>query len=252
MSTGAFPKEPWKRKAILVLDQHDIERCGYELSAAGPLLDEETFVLKFPPESTNSVVAELLDAGQVRPGVVLVQSPFDKDVYEDVTQAASRFALAKHTIFSTFCMHLGAREVVVEQIELQSRTGRTTVDVKAGRAGVQGKVKAEHEAVDSFRSQMTLHDVFSGGEANPAEAEALLRRTGLLGDPNMRSLLEIRSAITNVITERRLTLNLSSEAKRNLNVVGRLNVASFVKLEADYARAVREQSEYHLTVRVTF
>ena len=45
-------------------------------------------------------------------------------------QAVERFALDKHMIFSELCMHLGAREVTVEQIDLKNTMGKTTVSVE--------------------------------------------------------------------------------------------------------------------------
>jgi len=47
-------------------------------------------------------------------------------------------------------------------------------------------------------------------------------------------------------------ISLSSEAKSNLNVVGRLKIPAFVKLSADYDRVVKEQQDYTLTVVVRF
>ena len=61
------------------------------------------------------LVQDLVDSGLVRPGAVLIQSPFDKNTYENSMQAVERFALEKHLHFSTLCMYLGAREVTVEQ-----------------------------------------------------------------------------------------------------------------------------------------
>lgn len=254
MSTGRFPDDAWRRKAILILDKHDIERCEYEEdnSTSKALYDDETHVLEFPPESAHPIVQNLLDGNLLRPGVILVQSPFDRDVYEDASLAASRFALTKQMIFSTFCNHLGAREVIVDQIEIQSSNGKMTLDIKAKRFESEASVKVDREALDSFSSQMTLHDTFDGGKANPDAAEDLLRRSGLLGDPNMMSLLEMKRMNMNPLKERQLTLNLSSETRRNMSVVGRLKVAAFIKLQADYVSVVNEQSDYKLTLRVVF
>lgn len=99
MTTGTFPEDPSIRKAVLVLHDHDIERCSYEPGAAQALLDEEAFVLQFPLRSQGSHPASLqniLDAGLARPGNVLVQSPYDVDSYEEAALAPQRFALAKH------------------------------------------------------------------------------------------------------------------------------------------------------------
>ena len=99
---------------------------------------------------------------------------------------------------------------------------------------------------------MNLRDEFEGGPADVGAAERLLRRTGLLADPNMRTLIEMRRDGGNQLKARTLVLNLSSEAKSSLNVVGRIKVPAFVKLSAEYERVVKEQHDYTLTVTVRF
>lgn len=257
MATGSFPNEPGSRKAVLVLQQHDLEKCVYEPGAAQSLLDEEAHVLQFPvrPQGEMSTaLRNIIDAGLARPGTILVQSPFDPDIYEEASLAHQRFALAKHMYFSTLCMHLGAKEVSVEQIDLRTRSGKTSIDVKGDRPGVgsQASVKAEAEELERFRAQMNLLDEFIGGPPDVDAAERLLRRTGLLADPNMRTLLEMRRDGANQLRTRKLVLSLSSEARSNLNVVGRLKVPAFVRLSAEYDRVVKEQQDYTLTVVVRF
>ncbi len=255
MATGSFPDDPGSRKAILVLQQHDLERCAYEPGAAQSLLDEEAYVLQFPvrPHGELSMaLRNVMDGGLARPGTVLVQSPFDPDSYEEASLAPQRFALAKHMYFSILCMHLGAKSVSVEQIDLRTHSGKTSVDMKGERLGAGVQVTVEAEELERFRAQMNLHDEFAGGSPDIAAADQLLRRTGLLADPNMRTLLEMRRGGANQLLSRKLVLNLSSEAKSNLNVVGRLKIPSFVKLSAEYDQVIKEQHDYTLTVFVKF
>lgn len=255
MTISSFPSDPSRRKAILVLQDHDIEKCVYEPGAAQALLDEEAYVLRFPLRLQGEVptsLQNLLDAGLARPGNMLVQNPYDADTYEEAAIAPTRFALAKHMYFSTLCMHLGAKEVIVEQIDLRMQSGKSTLDLKGERAGVSAQTTIEVEELEQFRSQMHLRDEFDGGPANVAAAEQLLRRTGLWADPNMRTLIEMRRDGGNQLKTRKLVLSLSSEAKSNLNVVGRLKVPNFVKLSAEYDRIVNEHREYTLTVTVRF
>lgn len=257
MTTGSFPDDPSSRKAVLVLQQHDLEKCAYEPDAAQSLLDEEAHVLQFPvrPQGEmSSALRNIIDAGLARPGTILVQSPFDPDVYEEACIAPQRFALAKHMHFSMLCMYLGAKEVSVEQIDLRTRSGKTSIDVKGDRpgAGAQASVKAEAEELERFCAQMNLLDEFIGGPPDADAAERLLRRTGLWADPNMRTLLEMRRDGANQLRTRKLVLSLSSEARSNLNVVGRMKVPAFVRLSAEYDRVVKEQQDYTLTVVVRF
>lgn len=255
MTTGSFPDDPGSRKAILILQQHDLEKCAYEPGAAQSLLDEEAYILQSPVRPQGEVstaLRNIVDSGLARPGTMLVQSPFDPNTYEEASLAPQRFALAKHMYFSTLCMHLGAKEVSVEQIDLRTRAGKTSVDVKGERLGASAQASIEAEEIESFRAQLNLRDEFAGGAPDFAAAERLLRRTGLLADPNMRTLLEMRRDGANQLLTRKLVLSLSSEAKSNLNVVGRLKVPSFVKLSVEYERVVKEQHDYTLTVIVRF
>jgi len=255
MITGSFPNDPDGRKAILVLHQHDIERCAYEPGAAKSLLDEEACVLQFPVRPQGEVsqaLRNIIDAGLARPGSMLVQSPFDADSYEEASVAPQRFALEKHMCFSILCKHLGAKEVSVEQIELRTRAGKTSVDAKGQRLGGSAHLSTDTEEVDRFRAQMNLRDEFAGGPPDIAAAERLLRRTGLLADPNMRTLLEMRRDGTNQLLTRKLILSLSNEAKSNLNVAGRLKVPTFVTLSVEYDQVIKEQHDYILTVEVKF
>lgn len=255
MSSGSFPADPAQRKVVLVLQQHDLEKCSYEPGAAKALLDDEAYVLQFPVRTGDDAplaLRNIMDAGLARPGNILVQNPFDPQVYEDAAVASQRFALAKHMLFSAFCRHLGAREVRVEQIELRTRSGKSSLDLKAERAGATGQVTVEQEELERFRAQMSLVDEFAGGSVDAAEAEQLLRRTGLWADSNMRTLLEMRQGGSNELRTRKLVLSLSSEARSNLSVAGRLKVPGFIKLSADYDRVVREQHDYTLTVTVRF
>lgn len=255
MATGSFPIDPSSRKAVVVMQQHDIEKCAYEPGAAQAILDEEAYVLVYPVRvqgDAPTALQNIIDSGLARPGAILVLSPYDRDSYEDASLAAQRFALAKHMYFSTLCMHLGAKEVCVEQLDLRTRTGKTTLDVDGKRLGSNAHLTVESEELEMLRSQMHLRDEFAGAQPDLGAAERLLRKTGLWSDLTMRTLLEMRQDGANRLMTRKLVLNLSSEARSNLNVVGRLKIPVFVKMNAEYNSVVSEQHDYTLTVTVRF
>jgi hypothetical protein len=255
MATGAFPSDPSRRRAILVLGQYEVEKCAYEPGAEHLLLDEEAYVLQIPHQvqgETPAALQNLLDAGLARPGARLVQSPYDADTYEDALLAPHRFALAKLMHFSTLCKHVGAKEVSAEQITLRTRHGMTTLDLKGERSRGSAQVTVESEELEKVRAQIHLRDEFAGGPPDVAAAEQLLRRTGLWSDPNMRAIIEMRRDGSNQLMTRKLVLGVASEARSNLNVVGRLKVPAFVQFSTEYDRFLREQYDYTLTVLVRF
>ena len=250
---STWPDEPHRRKTVLVLNQQDIDALRFEEGGADLLLNEQVYILPSSLKESNSVVQDLIDSGLVQPGAVLIQSPFDKNIYENSIQAVERFALAKYLHFSTLCMNLGAREVTVEQIELKNTEDRKIVSLQGGLSMKgTGDVKIKDKEVASFYDKLTLHDKFQGGSPDVQAAEEHLKRTGLSGDDAMRSLIDLRRNPNNLLTSRELRLNMTSEVKRNFNVLANLNMPAYLSLEAGYDRHVREQTEFTLTVKVDF
>lgn len=255
MAIASFPSDSNSRKAILILKQHDVEKCEYEPGAAKALLDDEVCVLQLPlPQAMEASTAldNIRDSGLMRSGLVLVQSPYDPDTYEDASNASQHFALIKHMLFSRLCMLLGAKEVKVEQIDLHTRSSKHSIKANGQAVGKGAEIDIESAELEKLRTQMNLHDSFSGGPPDVQAAENLLRQNGLWSDHTMKSLIEMRRDGGNKLTSRKLAINLSSETKSNLNVVGRLDFPTFIQFSADYKRAVEEQYDYTLTVLVEF
>lgn len=252
MTDSTWPNEPHRRKTVLVLNQTDIDALHFEKKGPELLLNEEVYILPFSSKQSNSVVQGLFDSGLARSGAVLIQSPFNKDVYEDSKQAVERFALDKHQHFSTLCGLLGARKVTVEQFEHKNTEDKTTFSVEGNvlMRGVEGKVK--NEELTSFRNRLQLRYTFKGGSPNVPAAKKLLKQKGLLTDPSMGSLLEMCQSLNNQIESHSLKLDITSEVQRNLNVLARLDIPAFLSLEAGYDRHVREQTEFTLTIKVEF
>lgn len=252
MDQRLFPLEPAKRKVILVLSKIDIQRCYFVPNAGRILLNNEMFVLQAPVHDRNvRALSNIMDSGLANPGTMLIQNPYDTDLYEEASIASERFAIAKHMIFSTFCMYLGAKEVSVAQIEINTVNGRTVFEASGNRLLNEGKVKIDDEKLKEIRKQIQLRDEFVGGEADTPSAEKLLRDRGLLADFNMRSLLTMRTG-PNPIKTRTLNLNLSSEAKGNLTIAGKIQAPTFINLSADYSRILSEQYSYNLKLDVRF
>ena len=256
MTTGTFPQDPHRRRAVVVLGAYDIERCSYEADQGQLLLDEEAYVLAFPLEAGGEVhlaLRNILDAGLCRPGTMLVQSPYDTDCYEDCENALERFAVAKHMYFSQLCMMLGARSVIIDQIDISTRESKTSLDLSAKRSGAfSGNVEIAEEELDRMRCQLSIQDDFLGGDADISAAEVLLRSHGLWSDPTLRSLLEARKGSGNRLSSRILKISLSSESKRNMSIAARLKIPSFVNMSLDYRTIVKQEKEFSLTLTVRF
>ncbi|EAT08858.1 hypothetical protein SKA58_16808 [Sphingomonas sp. SKA58] len=252
LSTSLMPAEPTSRRVIAVLDQHDIEKCS-RTGETQILNDPQTHILAYPVkrEQATKALSNIIDAGLSLPGSILIQSPFDPDEYADAAEAVERFALAKHMLFSNFCQLLGATRVIVTQVDVVTSDSVQTITADGGRLMTKSKLGIKRAASDSLSSQLSLEDEYKGGTPDLEAAELLLSKHRLAGDSNMRSLLQARSSPSNPINKRTLTLNLSTEASRNLKVASKLKLPTF-SFNADYQVALSHAKEYTLTMEVFF
>lgn len=249
--TDFIPSSASRRRVIAVLDQHEID----DLSLKGDvqlLNDPQAHVLAYPlTDSNDPVLNNILDAGLDRPNTILVQSPFDPEKYVDAAEAIDQFALEKHTLLSNFCQLLGAKKISVTQMERVTNGKVQEFSAEAGKLIASGNVQGERTQTDSVSSQINLIDEYPGSEANIEEAELLLRSNRLLGDLNMKSLLQARRASGNPIKRRTLTVNLTTEASKNLKVAGNLNLPES-NFSAEYKSSIKQDKEYKLTIEVLF
>lgn len=248
-----WPDEPSRRKVVMILKPEDIEALRFDEDGPALLLNEEMHILSSHPSNPDPDVQRLIDQGLVKPGAILVQNPFDKNLYQDKPEAVEQFALAKHLYFSTLCGLLGAREVEIKQIRQKKGEREHSVSFEGGipKAGLEGS--EESKELESFRSRLALKDEFEGSEPDVEAATELLEQIGLSGDPNMSGLLRIFQSQKIRIKSRTLDLSLTTEVNRNLKVLANLKVPQFLaSLEADYDSKEQEQTEYTLNITVKF
>jgi hypothetical protein len=253
MTTGPFPTDSNRRKVIIVLRQSDIERCRIEQGATDVLFDEEAYILTFPTSKhalAPDALKNIIDAGLVRPGSILIQSPYDRDLYQNADSAAREFMIAKYMYFSLLCKELGAKQVSIEQIDLRTRVGRCSWSV-SGHFGGSAATAVETQELERLRSQISLRDEFPGSSPDTAVAEQILKEKRLFADSTMRNLLDLRKG-RNPLGGRTFVLNSLSEIRSNFEILGRLKIPSFLRLTADHHRIAEERHDYTLTVRVVF
>jgi hypothetical protein len=242
---------PKKRKAILVISAHELDRLEYTPEGSELLLSEQVHLL-VPSDVTTTDLEEKLDnSGLLEPGNLLIQSPYDSSDYVILDKASSIFALTKYLHFTTLCGLLGAREVTVEQIEVRTLTGKQVFRGSLGSPYVDGKIEGVNRTFEEIRNNIKLQSKFGGGEPDLDTAEAHLRQYQLSNDVSMKSLIDQRKG-KNPIKSRELTLSLSEESKRNLLAITDIKVPVYAGLQAQIEQVKKEVYEFTLTIRVEF
>lgn len=258
VTTSRIPLDHGARRVMLVLDENTINECKYDLEpeSRGFLYDPQSYVIQYPlaaDEPDSQALQNIIDADLLRPGSVLLQSPYDRNVYVDLSQASDQFAIEKLRHFSRLCQYLGARDVTVEQVAV-SKDSSSEVYTLNGKAPVAKlDVKVENKENSSLARKFSINTSFRGGKPNIETAEKYLRAKQLWGDVVMRSLVEQCADEHNPILEQKVTISLSSESKRTLGVVAKLNLpAKGLGLAANYLASAESSEEYHLTLTVKF
>lgn len=248
-----FPSDPSRRRVLIVVNKVDLMQSMINGDTEG-LYNNQTHLVQFPiEEQGENRILERLDRKRlIGPGVILVQSPYDVDDYAEATDALEVFALQKHYHFSTLCMHLGAKTVMVEQVDKYYKKKKTSKRVEGGNIVASGDIAQCEEEENGFLGRINLFDEFDGTAPDVDLAEKFLINKGLIGDQCMLSLLEMRRNTNNPIKERKLVLNLSSEATKSVEFAARLRLPKTIKMSADYEQELCEKRSYELTVRVKF
>lgn len=242
---------PKKRKAILVISPHELDRLEYTPNGSELLLNEQIHLL-VPSYVTTSNLEEKLDSnGFLEPGTLLIQSPYDTSDYVILDKAPSTFALTKYLHFTTLCGLLGAREVTVEQIEVKTVAGKQVFKGSIDSPYTNGSIEVSDRTFEEIRNNIKLQSKFDGSEPNLEEAEAHLRQYQLLNDISMKSLIDQRKG-KNPIKSRELTLSLSEDSKRNLQVATDIKIPVYASLQAQIEKVRKEAYEFTLMMRVEF
>jgi hypothetical protein len=240
-----------KRKAILVVSSHELERLEYTPQGNELLLSEQIYIF-VPSHITHGSLEEKLDdRGLLEPGTLLLQSPYDTSDYVVLDDASSTFALTKYFHFTTLCGLLGAKEVTVEQIEVKTLAGKQIFKGSIDSLYVDGNIDVLNRTFEEMRNNIKLQSKFEGSEPDLEGAEAHLRQYRLLNDISMKSLVDQRRG-RNPIKSRHLTLSLSEEFRKSLQVVNDIKVPVYADLQAQAKETRKKVCEFALTIRVDF
>lgn len=250
MGIGEIPRLPAKRRVLVMVDEHELERLEYE-GGAKVLFDNESCVVNVEDPPSSTIIDDLEGMNLLAPGQVLVQNPYLPDRYVPLVTATADIATSKHHLFTEFCFLLGAKSVAIEQLEEISGAETKVFKAKAGGWGTSGKLSAEHEQTKRLAQQLKVNASYSGGEPDLEAAEQFLRRHRLLGDQHLESLLGMRRHKGNSVLEHKVNISLTDEARTNLKVAAKLSTPAF-SFSADIERATSQNVEFRLALKVTF
>jgi len=241
-----------RTRVVVAVPSSEIERLDYEPSGQDLLLDRRVELIPIDGDGESPTAATLAQLGLLDEPGVLVESPYERDVFERVETAAGEFAHQKLFLFSQFCGLLGAKKVTALRVLEETEQGRREFDLGLKPVGALGaKAEGESTSFDRLASRFRLEDEYEGGEFDVAAAQQLLQKHRLLRDANMRGLLGARES-ANPIRSREVVLNVMQETSGALRVAASLAVPAYLSLDASYKSELNSTRQLTVVLRIEF
>ncbi len=229
------PKEWTKRKIIIILDEDKVDMLYESREAEEFVNNPEMCILSLPLNKNDKVVQELIESNLDKEGLILVQNPFYRDRYTEISNIQD-FPLGKYLIFTQFCRYLGAKEVKIEEIDIIETNikkeikasleggGHVSGSVKGIEGGIGSNIKTRmdliHEKDRELVRNLFLQASFFEGKTDIKAAHKLLEDIPILkNDLQIYHLFQLRNGETNRLQSIQISLNLTKETKELISFI---------------------------------
>lgn len=254
MTFGELPDDPSRRRVVVALDQAEFDALQTgDLRELATRTDLAIVDVTTAQASSAGLAHRLAARRLLAPGNTLLQSPFDDNAYELIQDAEDNFALDKFFALSHTCQLLGAKSLSIKSVE--DRVSDRKWDAK-GAATILKKFRITGTAsggrVQEFVRKLDISDEFSGGDADVDAAADHLVSRNLDSDRDLWSLVQARGVKGNPFTRRELTVDLSNESRRNLDLALNIPIKEITSASASFERARSERTHYVTRFEVCF
>ena len=203
-------------------------------------------------ELKDPLTVHLNELGLLDTEQILLHDIYEKDIFVPLDRFEKVMQLKKHMYFSLLCQILGATELKINEININTKQGNMSFVVGGKAKNIPASIKGNYENYTKLAAELELHDIFDGNKPDIEAAKDLLYKTGLYNDTQMLSILKARSVKSNMLKTRNLKINLSSEIKSQLSVVAKLGIPKILGIETKFDKINTENEELVLNVTVKF
>lgn len=238
---------------IFVLGEQEINRLEYDSEGRKLLTNQDVLIISIDEAKRKKLISNLKSRGLFRRGIVLAKSPYDDENYSEITDAAYEFAVEKYMYFSQLCSLLGAKEFTIQRLDTIINKKIYSFEGTGKLTSHQQELLAKDQQLSKLYSQIQIKDEFKGGEPNFGEAEIFIENKRLKGDPAINSLLSLRKQTDNPVLTRQLTLDLSNEFKRIIEITGKVRPPRFLsEIVASFSAVEKKSAEYKIILEIKF
>jgi hypothetical protein len=247
------------KKSIVVLSGGKIKNLRED--GASFLYKDDIYVLDADNilefKENNASVCKFDD---LTDGTVLVQDPYDKDLYvkvdnDNLLDVFKSNALKKAEIFSTLCSKLGAKKLALKQVSYSNDEADKNIKTKGGAVvysvPVKGSIDYTVKLKAEIQKSLKLSYEFIGTEPDISGAKEYIKSKNLSNDVEMRSLIEKMEG-PNRPKKRELQITLNSDIKKNMSVIAEIDIPMLAKIQSEIQTITQSKEVVFMEVQVEF
>lgn len=194
---------------------------GYHEFIDAPL-DTKIISLSSRSELDELLELDVVDAGQIRAGNIVVKSPCRANYYIPLSDLSEDVAVRKYDIFNAFCIALGAKKVSVAHFESNdyssSFTDNTNAEASASTlaGGVQGEFNHDKskKTAEIVEKRVGVGSDAEGGAPDIEKAKGFITKYGLQHDSLFESLLESCELTNNRLLSKEFLIDTSKDLEK--------------------------------------
>ncbi|MGE4385819.1 MAG: hypothetical protein AB7E39_08185 [Endomicrobiaceae bacterium] len=193
-------------------------------------------------------------------GAVLVQDPYDKDLYvkvdnDNLLDVFKNNALKKTMIFSNLCSKLGAKKVILKQVSDSNNEADKNIKTKGNAVvhsvPIRGSIDYNAKLKTEIQKSLLLSDEFTGAEPDISGAKEYIKSKNLSNDLEMLSLIEAREG-NNKLKKRELKITLNSDIKKNMSVIAEIGIPMLAQIQSKIQTITQSKKIVFMEVQVEF
>lgn len=246
-----IPNNPERRKVIMVLSNQKFNSLRIE-DDNGLRANPNVCLVNYDSITSDYGILERIKP-LISPNIVLIQSPYNSDIYELSDDAIYKFSLSKHVIASQLFRLLGCRELEVIQLDIQGEIETRQFNLKENHPLIETGIQSLSVNEKSLLSEVTLKEVYKGSKPRIQEAEDYLAKHYLTNEINLMGLVEKCRDNDNKLCEYNLKVNLTQESKSTLDFLVNLSIPSyFVEVNTKISTIKQHKTQYKVTYKALF
>lgn len=258
--TAAPPQDSRLPRTVLVVNDADYLNLASNPKEVALLGQRDALIVpyaanpEFFPQQVRRVRELLDEAGQLAPGALLIKSPYDSTTFSYADAAIEDFTNAKYNAVGRIAGLLGATRVSFVNATVERTDRSWSASLGAPAKFFTGEAKAKREVTQRIKKRITGEMTFAGGTADVVEARAFMQLTQLSSDPQLNSLVELRSGASPVESYK-MTFSGAKEADANFSAALNLAGAGAIKnlkIGASFVQTVSTAREVEIELSITF